>query len=89
MLHVYAQSFYHGEAIITGSPEALRRLGEAILKASKSAHGKETTVNMMTNDGEGYQVVIRPDSQQAFDKAPLPYAQLGLPWDFEPSNGGK
>lgn len=86
LLHIIPQSFYHGEATIYGAPDALKRLGEALIEASQT--GSETTLrDVMPKDGEGYEVVILPrDQWQIEDEAPMPYAQLGLPWDLEPTD---
>ena len=74
---------YHGQASIRGSNDALKRLGEALIKASKSGQGAETVVCMMASDGEGYAVTIMPMSDQQMDIGPLPYATMGLPWEHE------
>lgn len=81
LLHIFAQSIYHGDAQIHGSNDALRRLGEALIKASKTGQGRETHIAMMASDGEGYRVYIRPMSDEQMETGPLPYAQLGLPWE--------
>lgn len=83
ILHVYAQEIYHGDAVIVGSNDALRRLGNALIDASKKGQGAETQVSMVCSDGEGYRVRIRPMSDQQIETSPMPYAQLGQSWEFE------
>lgn len=79
LLHIFAQSFYHGDARIVGSPEALRRLGEALLAAAKLAQGDDALgVNMMASDGEGYRVKIQPMSDEQIDAGALPYSTPGI-----------
>lgn len=82
LLHLLPQCTYHDPAEIRGSPEALRRLGEALLRAA--GRGRQTEsheVEMMASDGEGYWITIRPMSDEQMGAGPLPYAQLGQPWE--------
>lgn len=37
----------------------------------------------MAADGEHYVVIIHPMSDRQMDDGPLPYAQIGQPWDYE------
>lgn len=84
LLHILPQSHHHGDCEIYGTPEALRRLGEALISAAKT--GENTTLSgVMPRDGEGYHVQITPIDQRQMEKVPLPYAQLGHSWDFDPA----
>lgn len=82
LLHILPQATYHDQAEIRGSNAALRRLGEALMEASKKGQCQQVKVNMMASDGEGYQVVIQPMSDQQMDAGSMPYAQLGQDWEF-------
>jgi len=82
LLHILPQGTYHDQAEIRGSNVALRRFGEALIEASKKGQGQQVKISMMASDGEGYQVVIHPMSDQQIDAGPLPYAQLGQDWEF-------
>ena len=80
LLHVYPSELQHHPVQIAGTPDALRRLSEALLRACESA--EVVKVEMMANDGEGYYVVITRRNEHEMDAFPAHYAQLGLPWDF-------
>ena len=76
LLHLHPQEHPHGPAEIRGSPEALRRLADACLKAAgqgQSAGGVE--VEMMASDGEHYGLTIRGMSDRQIDAGPLPYVR--------------
>ena len=81
LLHVYTSVLQHHPVQIVGTPDALRRLSEALLRACESA--EVVKVEMMANDGEGYQVEITQRDEHEMDAFPPHYAQLGLPWDFK------
>ena len=82
MLHIFPQPTYHASARICGSQEAIRRLGEALISASKTSQGESPfEIEMMASDGEGYMVSIQTMSDQQMDAGPRPYAQLGQSWD--------
>ncbi len=83
LLHVIPQHINHAPLQIRGSRVALRRLGNALIDAAESGKQDTSTVEMMASDGEGYNVEISPMSDQQMEDGPLPYAQLGYPWDFE------
>ena len=83
LLHVLPLAYEHGTAEIRGTPKALKRLAEALLKASELPQTEHVDVDMMASDGEGYGVLIYPMSEQQIDDSPLPYAQLGHDYDFE------
>jgi hypothetical protein len=83
LLHILPQESYHDSAFIQGSPEALRRLGNALIKASEMKQGDICEVEMMAADGECYAVEISPMSDQQMSTISLPYARLGHLWEFE------
>jgi hypothetical protein len=80
LLHVYPSELHHHPVQIAGTPDALRRLSEALLRACESA--EVVKVEMMANDGEGYQVEIARATEQQMDEMPAHYSQLGLPWEL-------
>ena len=82
LLHVYPQAEYHDTLHIVGEPNALYRLGVALCNAAKRG-GEHNLKSLMTGDGEGYDVLIQTAAPDTMSQAPLPYAQLGLPWEFE------
>jgi hypothetical protein len=83
LLHILPQEIYHGDAQIRGSNAALKRLGEALIKASKTGQGTRSEVGMMASDGEGYRVLIYPMSDQQMESGPMPYSTQGLSWEHE------
>ena len=85
LLHIIAQDVQHADATIYGSPEALSRLGYALIDAATSGQD-QVLRDVMVKDGEGYHITICPrDEWQMNNEAPYPYAQAGLPWELEPA----
>ena len=82
LLHIIPQPTNHFPARIYGSPDALRRLGESLIKASSKGR-PQIVGNVMVSDGEGYEIEIFPKNQWEMETVSLPYAQLGQAWDFE------
>lgn len=72
-LHVYAQSQWHGDAFVVGSPAALRALRDACdaALADSAAHAFLS----YTQDGEGFVTFVVPvvTGDDQWDKLPLPY----------------
>jgi hypothetical protein len=71
-LHIYAQEAWHDDAMIVGTLDDLRRLREALMAIV------EDTVLMtagpfFVNDGEGFTVVIIPESEEGMQHRSLPY----------------
>jgi hypothetical protein len=63
----------NGRAYIIGEQRALRELGEALINASKSMIGIETT-HMYTSDGHKYELMIACDvSEEEWQNLPVPY----------------
>ena len=82
LLHILPQSTNHDDCTIVGAPEAIRRLGEALIMTADG--GKARIVkNLMARDGEGYHINIQLRDQWAMEEVPMPYAQMGQPWDFD------
>lgn len=82
LLHILPQQIYHDTVVIYGAKDALRRLGNALISAAETGLDVELK-DVMASDGEGYCVVIKPCDQWQMAQAPMPYAQIGLPWEFE------
>jgi hypothetical protein len=56
VLHIYGQQYWHCDATIVGTREALETLRDTITKALE---GKPAaTGNVWASDGEGYQVTV-------------------------------
>jgi len=63
----------NGRAYIIGERDALRRLGETLIKASKSGVGLET-IDLYTSDGHEYELIItREVSEDEWQNLPVPY----------------
>ena len=72
-LHMHLHTEPQGRAYIIGERPALRELGEALIKASKSIVGLET-VNLYTSDGHRYEIMITCDVSDAeWQTLPPPY----------------
>lgn len=78
LLHLIPQPYEHADAEIRGSPEALLRLGYALIEAAKLPQTASHKVEMMAADGEGYAIKIYPMSDKQMDDGPIPYATLGF-----------
>lgn len=74
ILHVYAQAFWHEEAVIVGNREALLTL-RATIDAALQSGGEWNGVSseVSTADGEGYAIRVRRMDDEAIDKLILPY----------------
>lgn len=75
LLLIYGQKWEHEDAQIYGTPEALRRLGEACIAASEKPEGQTVSVEMMATDGEGYAVSITPRQEHGMNLLPDHYCQ--------------
>lgn len=72
-LHLQNHNEPNGTAYIIGERQALRALGEALIKTSKSIVGLET-VELYTSDGHKYEIVITCDvSEEEWQELPTPY----------------
>jgi len=60
LLHIYAQDSWHQPVTIVGNRSALEALRDAIQSAIDTGQNAATTVDVFTNDGEGYEVLIMP-----------------------------
>lgn len=80
-MHNHAEP--NGRAYIVGEKQALRALGEALIKTSKSVIGLDT-IELYTSDGHKYQVVIACDiSEQEWQSLPVPYNKKHDPSQLE------
>lgn len=62
-----------GRAYIVGDKQALKALGEALIKTSKSVIGLDI-IELFTSDGHKYELVITCDvSEEEWQKIPVPY----------------
>lgn len=72
-LHLQNHNEPNGTAYIIGEKQALRALGEALIKTSKSIVGLDT-VELYTSDGHKYEIVITCDvSEEEWQQLPTPY----------------
>lgn len=71
LLHVYAQESWHSPAQIMGHRDALKALRDAIDRALQT--GMEASSEAMTNDGEGYHVIINIRDGEGLARLQLPY----------------
>lgn len=80
-MHNHAEP--NGRAYIVGEKQALRALGEALIKTSKSVIGLDT-IELYTSDGHKYQVIIACDiSEQEWQSLPVPYNKKHDPSQLE------
>jgi hypothetical protein len=70
-LHVYAQDAWHDDAQIIGTPESLRALAAALMRAADTGHTRLS--GCMAGDGEGYDVEIVTVTEDVLDTLPVPY----------------
>ena len=72
-LHMHNHVEPNGRAYIIGERDALRKLGETLIKASISGVGLET-IDLYTSDGHPYEIVItREVSEIEWQDLPVPY----------------
>ena len=69
-LHIYAQEIWHDEAYITGTPEALAMLRDAINTALETGTGR---AECFVCDGEGYRIEVVQTTDEQIDKMVVPY----------------
>ena len=63
----------NGRAYIIGERDALRQLGEALIKTSKSVVGLDI-IDLYTSDGHKYELVITCDvDENEWQELPVPY----------------
>lgn len=73
----------NGRAYIIGEKQALRILGETLIKASKSPIGLDT-IELYTSDGHKYEMVITCDvSEDEWQNLPVPYNKKHDPSNLE------
>lgn len=82
-LHMHNHNEPNGRAFIIGEKTALKSLGEALIKASKSAVGIEN-IELYTSDGHKYEILIACDvSEDEWQNIPLPYDKKHDPSKLE------
>lgn len=82
LLHVLPQSTNHDDCTIVGAREAIRELGVGLIMAADSKQDRAVK-NFMARDGEGYHINIQLRDEWQMEEVPMPYAQMGQPWDFD------
>lgn len=78
LLHIYAQAFWHTEAVIVGNRTGLLALADAIQEAV-NVDGT-TTAEAFAADGEGYTVRVRLMDATGMNKLRLPYTDEDANW---------
>lgn len=72
-LHMQNHKEPNGRAFIVGEKAALRAVGEALIKASKSMLGLER-LEVYTSDGHRYELLITSEvSEDEWQELPVPY----------------
>ena len=72
-LHMQNHDQPNGRAYIIGERDALKQLGEALIKTSKSVVGLDT-IDLYTSDGHKYTVLITCDAtEEEWQTLPVPY----------------
>lgn len=70
-LHLYAQVSHHQEAWVVGTPEALTALRDALTRALED--GRPAVAHSCAQDGEGYAVLVLPQTEREMSELFLPY----------------
>lgn len=82
-LHMHNHNEPNGRAYIVGERQALKNLGEALIKASKSVLGLEN-IELYTSDGHKYEILITCDvSEEEWQNLPVPYNKKHDPTTLE------
>lgn len=72
-LHMQNHNEPQGRAYIVGDKQALKALGEMLIKTSKSVIGLDT-IELFTSDGHKYEIVVTCDvSEEEWQNIPVPY----------------
>ena len=61
LLHVFGQAAHHDDVCIVGNSEGIRNLFIAVEAALKLK--SEASIDVFTNDGEGYTVMVKIDER--------------------------
>ncbi len=88
VLHLYAQEYWHNDAHIIGTRDALITLRDVINVALKN-HERESHCSVFAADGEGYRVMVGVATEQSMDTLQLPYTDTdatGEPRGVHPQN---
>lgn len=82
-LHMHNHNEPNGNAYIIGEREALRKLGETLIKASQSTVGFET-IQLYTSDGHAYKLIAtRQVTEEEWQTIPVPYDKKHDPSQLE------
>lgn len=82
-LHMHNHKEPNGTAYIVGERSALRELGEALIKASKSPVGFDQ-IAMYTSDGHRYEIIMTCSvSEEEWQTMPVPYDRKHDPSKLE------
>ena len=82
-LHIQNHNEPNGRAFILGDKQALRALGDALIKASQCAAGFEN-IQLFTSDGHKYELLIARDiSEEEWQSLPVPYDKKHDPNSLE------
>lgn len=77
LLHIIAQACWHDTAFIAGNRKGLEELRDAIGKALEMPQVTQRA-EVCCNDGEGYVVAVRHESEGEMDLMPLGYTDYEL-----------
>lgn len=82
-LHMHNHNEPNGRAFILGDKQALKALGDALMKASQCAAGFEN-IQLYTSDGHKYELLIARDiSEEEWQSLPVPYDKKHDPNSLE------
>jgi hypothetical protein len=97
VLHIYAQEYWHTDAHIIGTRDALITLRDTINKAL-SKHERKAHCSVFAADGEGYRVMVGVATKDSMNILQLPYVDteatgeprgmLAQEWFLEGRDGG-
>ena len=75
LLHILPQAEEHGDALIVGTPVALRAFRDAIDAALRDGVAVVAAGTMPT-DGEGFWLTVHAVTPEQIEAVPLPYAEM-------------
>ena len=71
LLHIYGQRWWHNDAYLVGTRDALTDLRDAITAILES--GEPKLVEVFANDGEGYEVSVFVVDEEQMARMAVPY----------------
>ena len=72
ILHIYGPYAHHDDVLIVGTQKALERLRAALTEALDGGRGE--TTRFFVNDGEGFALEVRLETEGALDRYVPPYS---------------